>query len=57
MRTYPEHEDLGLNPQADRTPDLRPGRGECKHCTVPTEGGDLCAFCKRYVPPADCGTR
>lgn len=24
MRSYPEHEDLGLNPEADRTEDLRP---------------------------------
>jgi len=25
MRVYPAHEDLGLNPEADRTEDLRPG--------------------------------
>ena len=23
MRTYPAHEDLGLNPEADRTEDMR----------------------------------
>lgn len=28
MRTYPAHEDLGLDPEADRTPDLRPGKDE-----------------------------
>ena len=25
MREYPQFEDLGLNPDADRTEDLRPG--------------------------------
>lgn len=24
---------------------------ECKLCTVPTEGGDLCGFCDDYTPP------
>lgn len=28
MRDYPEHEDLGLNPEADQTEDLRPGKSE-----------------------------
>ena len=28
MRTYPAHEDLGLDPEADRTEDLRPGKSE-----------------------------
>lgn len=28
MRLYPAHEDLGLDPEADRTPDLRPGKSE-----------------------------
>lgn len=25
---------------------------ECKHCTVPTDSGDVCSFCRTYVPPA-----
>lgn len=25
MREYPQFEDLGLDPDADKTPDLRPG--------------------------------
>ena len=28
MRDYPHPEDLGLDPQADRTPDLRPGKDD-----------------------------
>lgn len=24
---------------------------ECKHCTVKTEGTDVCAFCANYTPP------
>lgn len=28
MRDYPQHEDLGLNPDADRTEDLRPRKSE-----------------------------
>lgn len=26
MRDYPQYEDLGLDPSADRTEDLRPGK-------------------------------
>jgi hypothetical protein len=25
---------------------------ECRHCTVPTEGGDVCAFCASYEAPS-----
>lgn len=28
MRDYPAHEDLGLDPEADKTPDLRPGKDD-----------------------------
>jgi hypothetical protein len=28
MRDYPQHEDLGLDPAADKTPDLRPGKSD-----------------------------
>lgn len=24
---------------------------ECKHCTVPTDCGDTCTFCRMYTPP------
>lgn len=24
----------------------------CQHCTVPTEGADVCTFCQTYTPPA-----
>lgn len=23
-----------------------------RHCTVPTNGADICTFCRTYVPPA-----
>ncbi|WP_244605142.1 hypothetical protein [Mycobacterium attenuatum] len=26
--------------------------GECGHCTVPVDDGDVCAFCATYTPPA-----
>ena len=25
---------------------------QCKHCTVPTDGSDLCSFCATYDGPA-----
>lgn len=28
MREYPQFEDLGIDPDADRTEDLRPGKSE-----------------------------
>lgn len=28
MRDYPQFEDLGLDPDADKTPDLRPGKDD-----------------------------
>lgn len=27
-------------------------RTQCKHCTVPVDSGDTCAFCATYTPPA-----
>lgn len=29
---------------------------ECKHCTVPVDQGDICAFCKTYTPPLTVNT-
>lgn len=26
---------------------------DCKHCTVPTTEGDVCAFCSSYTAPVD----
>ncbi|MDH6245736.1 hypothetical protein [Mycobacterium sp. OTB74] len=26
-------------------------RTQCRYCTVPTDSGDVCAFCALYVPP------
>jgi len=26
---------------------------ECRHCTVPTTEGDVCAFCSSYTAPVD----
>ncbi|WP_199254457.1 hypothetical protein [Mycolicibacterium mengxianglii] len=23
----------------------------CKHCTIPVHAGDVCTFCRNYVPP------
>lgn len=37
MRTYPEHEDLGLDPQADRTEDRRPGKHDCPGAGTPRQ--------------------
>lgn len=36
MRYYPQHEDLGLNPEADRTEDLRPGNSDAARAATPT---------------------
>lgn len=38
MRAYPEHEDLGLNPEADRTEDLRAERNALGRCANTAEG-------------------
>lgn len=29
----------------------RAQRTQCVHCTVPTDSGDICTFCRHYVPP------
>lgn len=36
MRIYPQHEDLGLNPEADRTEDMRPGNRDAARAATPT---------------------
>lgn len=28
-------------------------QSDCKHCSVPTDSGDVCTFCKTYTPPTD----
>lgn len=28
-----------------------PNPGVCVHCTMPTEHGSVCDFCRLYVPP------
>lgn len=28
---------------------------ECRYCTVPTDGGDVCRFCRDYTPPVPDG--
>ena len=25
---------------------------QCRHCTVPIDSGDICAFCQSYTPPS-----
>lgn len=35
MRVYPQFEDLGLDPTADKTPDLRPGKSEAPEVAAP----------------------
>lgn len=35
MRVYPQHEDLGLDPEADRTEDLRPGNSDAARAGTP----------------------
>lgn len=36
MRDYPHPEDLGLNPEDDRTEDLRPGNSDAARAATPT---------------------
>ncbi|QZT65870.1 hypothetical protein [Mycolicibacterium austroafricanum] len=40
MRVYPQFEDLGLDPEADKTPDLRPGKDDDPGAATP-EPSDL----------------
>ncbi|RUP35013.1 MAG: hypothetical protein EKK51_00195 [Mycolicibacterium sp.] len=28
--------------------------GQCRHCTAPTAGSNVCSFCASYTPPAAC---
>lgn len=35
MRPHPYHEDLGLDPDADKTPDLRPGNDDVPRAATP----------------------
>lgn len=35
MRDYPQHEDLGLHPAADRTEDLRPEKIDDPRAATP----------------------
>lgn len=37
MREHPQHEDLGLDPDADRTEDLRPGKSESPRAATPRD--------------------
>ncbi|WP_082963399.1 hypothetical protein [Mycolicibacterium peregrinum] len=30
---------------------------QCKHCTIPIDSGDTCAFCATYTPPATISQR
>lgn len=36
MRDFPQFEDLGLDPEADRTEDLRPGKSDVVRAATPT---------------------
>jgi DNA replication initiation complex subunit (GINS family) len=38
MRDYPEHDDLGLDPESDRTEDLRPTKNAPGRCANTAEG-------------------
>ena len=33
------------------TPTASPVPRQCRHCTVPTNGADVCPFCSTYTPP------
>lgn len=37
MRVYPAFEDLGIDPDADRTEDLRPGKSESPRAATPRD--------------------
>jgi len=40
MRDYPQHEDLGLDPEADQTEDLRPDKKNAPGRCANTAEGD-----------------
>lgn len=40
MREYPNHEDLGLDPESDQTEDLRPGQRNALSGAANTAEGD-----------------
>ncbi len=39
------------------TPTASPVPRQCRHCTVPTNGADVCPFCSTYTPPATIGQK
>lgn len=34
-----------------------PTTTQCRHCTVPVVGGNVCTFCDSYVPPETAAQR
>jgi hypothetical protein len=43
--------------KSTRTGTSTEARGQCTHCTAPTDGVDVCAFCATYIPPATAAQR
>ncbi|NOP97918.1 hypothetical protein [Mycolicibacterium fortuitum] len=44
--------------RVDQTaPATVPPATECKHCTIPIDSGDTCAFCDTYTPPVTISQR
>ncbi len=46
-------EGLDLNAHHYEGVSVMTSISECRHCTVPTTEGDVCAFCSSYTPPVD----
>lgn len=46
-------EGLDLNAHHYEGVSVMTSISECRHCTVPTTEGDVCAFCSSYTAPVD----
>ncbi len=46
-------EGLDLNAHHYEGVSVMSSISECRHCTVPTTEGDVCAFCSSYTAPVD----
>lgn len=47
----------GIAPEGLPGGQLAIGPAQCRHCTVPTDGADVCAFCATYTPPTTAAQR
>lgn len=54
MTTIPT---AGTSPAELPGSQLTIGLTQCRHCTVPTDGTDVCSYCANYTPPATVAQR